>query len=195
MTREHKAAGATALFLTLLGMGSVLSALGPAGPTKPTVPPVARALIVPVEGVVVGDLVDSWGAARSGGRRHEGVDIVAPAGTAVRASASGTVAKLFKSKLGGTTFYQYDEQGALILYYAHLEAYAPGLKAGMRIAQGQVIGYVGATGNATTPHLHFEVHRAGPDRAWWRGRAVNPYLALKAGGVDDAPVTAAAASR
>lgn len=141
-----------------------------------------RELIMPIAG---GRLVDTWGAARDGGRRHEGVDIMAPAGTPVRAAMSGTIVKLFSSSRGGVTVYQRDEAGRLILYYAHLLSYAPGLREGLKIKQGQVIALVGQSGNATTPHLHFEVHRANAAGQWWRGEVLNPYLALKTGRVDE----------
>jgi murein DD-endopeptidase MepM/ murein hydrolase activator NlpD len=144
----------------------------------------ARDLIIPIDGIAPGDLVDSFGAAREGGRAHEGIDIMAPAGTPVRAAATGTILKLFTSNLGGVTLYQADASGALVLYYAHLMSYAPGVREGRRVRQGEVIGYVGQSGNATVPHLHFEVHAAAAERQWWRGRALNPYLALKAGRVD-----------
>jgi peptidoglycan LD-endopeptidase LytH len=195
MKREIKTALATAGFLLALGVGSVLSV--PSAPHAAVRPkaamPVAvvheiqqpRALIVPIAGVAASDLVDTWGAPRSGGRHHEGVDIMAPTGTPVRAAADGRIVKLFTSELGGLTVYQLDAAGRLILYYAHLSAYAPDLTVGMAVKQGQVIASVGQTGNATTPHLHFEVQRANPGRQWWRGQAVNPYRALVAGRVDD----------
>lgn len=137
-------------------------------------------LIIPVDGVAADALVDTWGAARSEGRKHEGIDIMSRAGTPVRAAAAGRIAKLFHSKRGGTTIYQFDRAGHLIFYYAHLRAYAAGLQEGESVEQGQLIAYVGATGNATTPHLHFEIQRAGAKGQWWRGVAVNPYVALKA---------------
>jgi murein DD-endopeptidase MepM/ murein hydrolase activator NlpD len=138
-----------------------------------------RELIVPVDGVTVSQLVDTWGAARSYGRKHEGIDIMARLGTPVRATAEGTIAKFFNSKRGGTTLYEFDDAGRVIYYYAHLSAYAAGLKEGDHVLQGQLIAYVGATGNATTPHLHFEILRASAAHQWWRGKALNPYEPLK----------------
>lgn len=179
MTGEHKAALTTAGFLLTLGACSILSL--PRAPDESTV---ARQLIIPVSGVAASALVDSWGAPRAGGHRHEGVDIMAEAGTPVRAAAAGTIVKLFTSKRGGITIYQRDVSGRYVLYYAHLRGYAVGLKEGMEVEQGQVIAEVGQTGNATTPHLHFEVHLADAEGRWWRGQAVNPYLALKAGRVE-----------
>jgi murein DD-endopeptidase MepM/ murein hydrolase activator NlpD len=143
-------------------------------------------LMVPVDGVSTTQLVDTWGAARSLGRVHQGVDIMAPAGTLVRAAAAGTVLKLFVSQRGGITLYQSDEDNRHVFYYAHLQGYAPGVKEGDRLVQGQVIGYVGMTGNAPVPHLHFELQRASDDGKWWRGEAVNPYPALLSGRIESA---------
>jgi murein DD-endopeptidase MepM/ murein hydrolase activator NlpD len=203
MTPETKTALATASLLAFMGAASILSL--PGGAPKAAVRPSeriaapdvrdpvgTRALIVPIKGVSVAGLVDTWGAPREGGRRHEGVDIMAPAWTPVRAAAAGTIVKLYASSRGGLTVYQRDVSGRLILYYAHLNGYVPGLREGMRVAQGQEIAYVGQTGNATTPHLHFEVQRANASGQWWRGEAVNPYLALREGRVAD-PVAPAAA--
>ncbi len=138
-------------------------------------------LIVPVYGVGVSQLADTWGAARAAGRVHQGVDIMAPAGTIVRAVAPGKVAKLFFSERGGITVYEVSADGRYIFYYAHLQRYAPGLKEGDTLAQGQAIAYVGMTGNAPVPHLHFEIQRAPDDGKWWRGEAFNPYPSLLAG--------------
>jgi murein DD-endopeptidase MepM/ murein hydrolase activator NlpD len=179
MTGEHKAALATAGFLLTLGACSILSL-----PRSPDGGAAARELIIPVAGVAASALVDSWGAPRAGGHRHEGVDIMAEAGTPVRATATGTIVKLFTSKRGGITIYQRDVSGRYVFYYAHLSGYSVGLKEGMAVEQGQVIAQVGQTGNATTPHLHFEVQLADAEGRWWRGQAVNPYLALKAGRVE-----------
>lgn len=199
MTSELKVALATASVLVLMGAGSILSLPGAvpqatvvSGPAKVPAP---RDLIVPIEGVRIGQLVDSWGAAREGGRRHEGIDLKAPTGTPVRAAATGTIVKLYSSSRGGVTVYQRDASGRLILYYAHLNSYAPGLREGMRVTQGQEIAFVGRTGNATVPHLHFEVHRANAAGQWWRGKAVNPYLALKAGRVEESMQASVAGSR
>jgi murein DD-endopeptidase MepM/ murein hydrolase activator NlpD len=141
----------------------------------------ARQLIIPVDGVALADLRDSWHAPRADGRLHEGVDIMAPLGTPVRASMAGRIAKLFVSKRGGNTIYEFDPSGRLIFYYAHLNGYAPNLTQGDAVVQGQLIGYVGKTGNATVTHLHFEIQHTDAGHHWWRGAAFNPYLALKAG--------------
>jgi murein DD-endopeptidase MepM/ murein hydrolase activator NlpD len=131
--------------------------------------------------VDVADLADTWGAARSGGRKHLGIDIMAPKGRPVRAAAHGEIVRLATTTLGGTAVYQRDATGDLILYYAHLDRYAPGLKEGALVDQGEVIGYVGATGNATVPHLHFEITRQPDAKRWSGGRPVNPYPVLKTG--------------
>ncbi|MHB1124957.1 MAG: M23 family metallopeptidase [Ramlibacter sp.] len=139
----------------------------------------ARALIVPVAGVAPTELSDMFDDAR-GGRRHEAIDILAPAGTKVFAADDGTVAKLFTSKPGGLTVYQFDPQGGLAYYYAHLDRYADGLEEGVTLQRGDLVGYVGTSGNAgNTPHLHFAVFRLGPRRRWWEGDPVNPYPALR----------------
>jgi murein DD-endopeptidase MepM/ murein hydrolase activator NlpD len=151
-----------------------------------------RKLVVPVVGVAPGLLADTYDQGR-GQRPHEAMDILAPAGTPVVAVDNGRIAKLFTSKPGGLTVYHFDEQGRLAYYYAHLQRYAEGLHEGMDVKRGDLIGYVGSTGNADpgAPHLHFAVFKLGPDRKWWQGDAVNPYPALRAA----APSSEAAASR
>lgn len=117
---------------------------------------------------------------KRGSTPHEALDIMAPRGTPVVAVDNGTVAKLFKSVPGGNTIYQFDESGALAYYYAHLDRYAPGLREGGKVKRGEVIGYVGSSGNARAdaPHLHFTAYALGADRKWWKGVAINPYPAL-----------------
>ena len=180
MGRAHKAFIAGSLFVFLFGT-AVAIALPRVTPQFRTLPyaAVAPDLIIPVDGVKLSSLVDTWGAARSQGRKHEGIDIMAPAGTPVRATAAGQIAKLFHSVRGGTTIYEFDRSGHLLFYYAHLKAYADGLHEGEAVEQGQLLAYVGSTGNATTPHLHFEIQHAAAPKQWWRGTAFNPYLPLK----------------
>jgi murein DD-endopeptidase MepM/ murein hydrolase activator NlpD len=139
------------------------------------------ALIVPVSGVARSDLDDTWGDARSEGRNHQGIDIAAPRGRAVVAAVDGRIVKFFDSERGGTTIYQFDGRGRYVYYYAHLEARAAGLAEGDIVRQGDIIGYVGSTGNAPVPHLHFEIQLLGPERQWWRATSVNPYSYLVAG--------------
>jgi peptidoglycan LD-endopeptidase LytH len=139
----------------------------------------ARPLVIPVAGIAPSALVDTYEQPRSGGR-HEAIDIVAPRGTPVHAVDDGKLVKLFTSVPGGLTVYQFDPEGRLAYYYAHLDRYADGLKEGMVLRRGDLVGYVGATGNAgPTPHLHFAVLRLGPERQWWKGDPVNPYPALR----------------
>ncbi|MCS3747236.1 murein DD-endopeptidase MepM/ murein hydrolase activator NlpD [Xanthomonas arboricola] len=137
-------------------------------------------LLIPVQGIDRGQLQDTFTDARSEGRVHDAIDILAPAGTPVLAVADGTVEKLFDSDRGGLTVYQFEPGGAYCYYYAHLQRYADGLAEKQSIKRGQVIGYVGSTGNAdpAAPHLHFEIHRLGPEKQWWKGEALNPYPVL-----------------
>ena len=182
-------AALTAIFLVGLGACSILSLEAPEEPFQiitldapPAVPPVSAAeLVVPVAGVSKSKLVDTWGAPRDGGRSHRGIDIMASKGTPVRATADGTIIKLFESDLGGTTIYQADAEGRLIFYYAHLDRYAKNLKEGNSVSQGETIGYVGKSGNAPMPHLHFEIQSQNNAKQWWAGKAFNPYPGLKAG--------------
>lgn len=136
----------------------------------------AHRLLVPVEGFDAHRLVDNYSQAR-GTHPHEALDIVAPRGTPVIAVDDGRVAKLFRSKPGGITLYQFDPGERYAYYYAHLDGYAPGITEGMPLKRGEVIGYVGSTGNASpnAPHLHFAIFRLGPERQWWKGEPVNPY--------------------
>jgi murein DD-endopeptidase MepM/ murein hydrolase activator NlpD len=138
----------------------------------------SRSLAIPVRGLDAEDLVSSFDDARGASRRHEAIDILAPRGTDVLAVEDGTVAKLFTSVTGGLTIYQYEPSARFVYYYAHLDAYAPGLKEGDSLRKGDVIGRVGTTGNApeSTPHLHFAISKLDPDRRWWGGTALDPYL-------------------
>lgn len=134
-------------------------------------------LLLPVQGVQPGELVDTFTQARSHGRAHDAIDIMAPRGTPVLAANDGHVVKLFDSKRGGLTVYQFDPQDRVIYYYAHLDRYAPGLAEGQVGHRGEVIGFVGSTGNASVdaPHLHFEIELLGPKKQWWHGTSINPY--------------------
>lgn len=140
----------------------------------------ARSLMIPVAGIAPGDLRDTYEQGRAG-HTHEAIDIAAPVGTPVVAVDNGRIAKLFTSKPGGLTVYQFDSDGRLAYYYAHLDAYAPGLQEGMEVRRGMPLGTVGSTGNADpkAPHLHFAVFRLGPEQRWWEGAAINPFPALR----------------
>jgi peptidoglycan LD-endopeptidase LytH len=118
---------------------------------------------------------------KRGSRPHEAADLLAPRDTPIHAVEAGTIAKLFVSKAGGLTIYQFDPVESLCYYYAHLQRYADGLHEGQHVAAGDIIGYVGTSGNAppNTPHLHFAVFELNGDRQWWKGRAVDPYPLFK----------------
>lgn len=136
-----------------------------------------RGLMVPVEGVSPERVPDTYWQARNGGARtHQAVDILAKRGTPVLSADSGTVLRLARSTLGGITIYATDPARRFVFYYAHLDRYAEGLHEGKAIAQGEVIGYVGTTGNApkNTPHLHFQVMRYVDARTWWGGPPLDP---------------------
>lgn len=138
-------------------------------------------LLLPVQGILASQLRDTFTDARSEGRVHDAIDIMADAGTPVLAVADGTVEKLFDSERGGLTIYQFEPSGRWCYYYAHLQRYADGLAERQVIKRGEVIGYVGSTGNASAyaPHLHFEVHVLGAEKQWWKGESINPYPLLK----------------
>jgi murein DD-endopeptidase MepM/ murein hydrolase activator NlpD len=106
---------------------------------------------------------------------------MAPRRTPVRAVEDGTIAKLFTSKAGGLTIYQFEPSGTFCYYYAHLDAYADGLAEGQTVHRGALIGYVGSTGNASpdAPHLHFSIFRLTPERQWWKGEPIDPYPVLR----------------
>ena len=151
-------------------------------PSSESPPLGASGLLIPVQGKTRADLVDTFTDARSQGRLHDAIDIMAQAGTPVLAVADGQVEKLFTSERGGLTLYQFEPSGRYAYYYAHLERYAPGLAEKQSIKRGQVIGYVGSTGNASSsaPHLHFAIFVLGAERHWWEGTAINPYPLLLA---------------
>ena len=137
-------------------------------------------LTLPIHGLTAHDIRDTFNQGRSNGQPHEAVDLLAPRGTPIRAVTAGVIQKLFLSKPGGITIYEFDPQGDYSYYYAHLERYAEGLHEGMPVRQGEVIGYVGTSGNAPpqTPHLHFAIFKLGPEKHWWQGTAINPYPLL-----------------
>ena len=160
---------------------------GPPAPEKtieqkvePVIAP--SGLAIPVAGIRAGQLSDTYTQARAGGRRvHDAIDIMAPRGTPVIAATEGTVEKLYFSQGGGgITAYVRSPDRRFIYYYAHLDAYAPGLREGQRLARGDPIGTVGSTGNASAagPHLHFAIHVMAQGDRWYQGRAINPYPLL-----------------
>ena len=133
--------------------------------------------MIPIAGIDASQLSDTFNEIRGGRWPHEAIDIVAPRGTPVVAVDDGKVVKLFNSKPGGLTVYQFDPSEKLAYYYAHLDSYAPGLAEGQYLMRGELVGHVGTTGNVNpaTPHLHFAVFVLGPEKRWWKGTAINPY--------------------
>jgi murein DD-endopeptidase MepM/ murein hydrolase activator NlpD len=140
-----------------------------------------RQLDVPVPTIARETLRSSFEEARGGSRRHEAMDLMAPRSTPVVAVESGIIARLFTSKAGGITVYQFDPTTTYAYYYAHLERYAAGLVEGAMVSRGQVLGYVGTSGNAAqdAPHLHFAIFVLTDDKRWWQGTPIDPFLVLK----------------
>jgi murein DD-endopeptidase MepM/ murein hydrolase activator NlpD len=179
----------SAFWLAAFNRGHVEEAKAPAAPVAPQ----AKApdlvlgptgLAIPVLGVKAQQLSDTFTQARSGGRVHDAIDIMAPHGTPVIAAAPGTLEKLFFSKGGGgITAYVRSSDGQWLYYYAHLQDYAAGLHEGQAMKQGDPIGRVGSTGNANPagPHLHFAVYKMAPGEKWYQGTAINPYPLLAGG--------------
>ena len=136
---------------------------------------------LPLDGLTATNLRDTFAEIHFG-HPHEAVDLPSPRGTPVRAVVPGTIRRLFPSKPGGNTIYEFDDRAVYCYYYAHLDRYAEGLREGMSVGQGDVIGFVGSTGDADprSPHLHFAIFELGPEKQWWTGRALNPYPVLLA---------------
>lgn len=152
----------------------------PPAVAEPTLPHAMPRLTMPIAGVDPRTLHSNFEEARNG-HRHEALDIMTPRGTPVLAVAEGNVVKLFNSKQGGLTVYQFDDTQHWCYYYAHLDRYAPGLKEGTLLRKGEVLGYAGSTGDASpdAPHLHFAVFELGPDKSWWKGTPIDPLPLLK----------------
>ena len=149
-------------------------------PTPETAAPTNN-LIIPVAGVRPDQLRDTFSESRSEGRVHDAIDIAAPLGTPVLATADGKILKLFHSEKGGTTIYQLSVDNKFIYYYAHLDRYAEGLTEGQFAKQGETIAYVGDTGNAGAGnyHLHFSIASVSDPKHYWEGVNINPYPLLK----------------
>jgi murein DD-endopeptidase MepM/ murein hydrolase activator NlpD len=188
------AAGVLALAVLLTGTGRLLlsppvhAALSgpdarhvlPADAPAPmdTHPSTALNISLPLSNLKRADIQDTFNDARGGGTKHEATDILAPRGAPVLAVDEGSVVKLFTSKKGGLTVYQFDRSRTYCYYYAHLDGYAEGLAEGMLVHRGDRLGYVGTTGDApaNTPHLHFAILQLGPDKHWWEHTtALDPY--------------------
>jgi murein DD-endopeptidase MepM/ murein hydrolase activator NlpD len=137
----------------------------------------ARNLLIPVSGVPASRLRDTFTQARSEGRQHDAIDIMAPQGTPVVATTDGVVLKLFQSDRGGVTLYELDPSGRYVYYYAHLMRYADDITEGKQLRRGDVIAYVGDTGNAGAGnfHLHFAISKLTSPRKWSGGDPINPY--------------------
>jgi murein DD-endopeptidase MepM/ murein hydrolase activator NlpD len=143
-----------------------------------------QGLLIPVAGIRPEQLQDTFKDARSEGRVHDAIDIIAPRNTPVLAAADGRIVRLFQSVKGGTTLYQLasaDEH--VVFYYAHLERYADGVADGHFARRGETIGYVGDSGNATpgNTHLHFQIYRVADPKRFWTGDNLNPYPLLRGG--------------
>lgn len=140
-------------------------------------PEVDARLPMPVEGVRVRDVADTWGAARSEGRSHEGTDIFAPAGTPVRSATEGFVYRIESLSRGGHSVTVVGGGGRRY-FYTHFSAFADDLREGQFVTPETVLGYVGNSGNAagTPPHLHFGVYGGALERCAWD--ALNPYQLL-----------------
>ena len=160
------------------GLGDPAAPAAKANPA-PALP--AGKLAMPVDGVNFSQLTDTFDQARGSERHHEALDIMAPRGTKVFAASDGKLVKLFTSKPGGLTAYQFDPTEKFAYYYTHLDHYADGLQEGAMLHRGDLIGYVGSSGNADpgAPHLHFAVFELTPEKQWWKGTPVDPYPLLK----------------
>jgi murein DD-endopeptidase MepM/ murein hydrolase activator NlpD len=139
-------------------------------------------LLIPVPGIRVGDLRDTFDAARSEGRIHQAIDIMAPSGTPVVAVVDGKAARLHTSDRGGLMLYETDESSLYVYYYAHLLGYAEGMYEGKPLKRGEIIAYVGDTGNAGPGnyHLHFGISKLSAPGKWHGGEPINPYSLLTA---------------
>ncbi len=138
----------------------------------------AHSLMIPVAGVTADKLVDSFDDIRGGTRHHEALDIMAARGTPVLSADAGRVLKLHNSVAGGLSVYVADPTQRFIMLYAHLNSYGPGLAEGMAVRKGELLGYVGSTGNASpaAPHLHFAIARSDNAKEWWKGTPLNAFL-------------------
>jgi len=136
---------------------------------------------VPVAGITSEKLVNSFDDMRGGTRRHNAIDIMAARNTPVVATTSGRILKLHNSVAGGLTVYATDASSRYIFLYGHLDSYRPGLTEGMAVKRGDIIGFVGSTGNAVPsgPHLHFAITRSDNVKEWWKGTPLNPFLVYR----------------
>ena len=163
---------------TVLSFGALTIATTNYPSSAPPPPAIAAS---PIGGLKASELHDSFNEIHHG-HRHEAIDIMKPYGTPIHAVVDGTIQKLFASRAGGTTIYEFDTNGIYCYYYAHLDRYADGLHEGMNVARGQILGYVGSSGDAAAdaPQLHLAILRLRPDKRWWRGTPIDPYPVLLA---------------
>ena len=169
--------------IVVLSSSETVARPAPAPPPTPRVPIAMMgerpAILIPVQGMSAHQLRDNFNQPRGGGRIHHAIDIMAPQGTPVVAAVDGRIEKLFVSKAGGVTIYQFDVNREHVYYYAHLDRYADGIAEGLFVTQGTLIGYVGTTGNTRgTPHLHFAIEVLTGEKRWWKGTPINPYPLL-----------------
>jgi peptidoglycan LD-endopeptidase LytH len=176
---ERASRGLIVLVVIPLALNSaILCRATDIGAPKPApLPPVISAS--PINGLKASELHDSFNEIHYG-HLHQAIDIMKPCGTAILAVVDGTIRKLFRSRAGGITIYEFDADGTYCYYYAHLDRYANGLAEGMTVKHGQILGYVGMSGNAepNVPQLHFAIARLGPDKRWWKGTPIDPYPVL-----------------
>jgi murein DD-endopeptidase MepM/ murein hydrolase activator NlpD len=137
----------------------------------------AENLLIPVTGVASKDLIDSFDDMRGGTRHHNALDIMAARNTPVLSATDATILKLHNSVAGGLTVYASDPSSKYVMMYGHLDSYRPGLKEGEHVKRGQILGFVGSTGNASAlaPHLHFQITRNDNLKEWWKGTPINPF--------------------
>ena len=157
----------------------------------------APSIDAPLDSLKRSELYDSFNDIHHG-HRHEAIDIMRPRGTPILAVADGVIQKLFLSRQGGLTIYEFDSSETYCYYYAHLDGYADDLHEGMPVLRGDVIGYIGTSGDAepTAPQLHFAISRIGPDKRWWKGEPIDPYpILLRAVTADESAQESSSGSR
>jgi murein DD-endopeptidase MepM/ murein hydrolase activator NlpD len=170
-----------------LSEGDTLVAPQITGSSFPPVTPVdlenlkSEKLVIPVAGVQAKDLVDSFDDRRSTNRHHNALDIMAARNTPVLAAVSGRILKIHNSVAGGLTIYMSDPTSRYVMMYGHLNSFRDGIKEGQAVKQGEILGFVGSTGNANplAPHLHFQVTRNDNMKEWWKGTPINPFLVFR----------------
>ncbi|MDQ2666973.1 MAG: DUF2214 family protein [Gemmatimonadota bacterium] len=164
---------------------SEVPTLAPSGVETVTADDIAlleREIAPPLDGLNLAALHSNFDERRGGGtRQHEALDLMAPRRTPVKSAATGRVLRLFTSRAGGLMIYAADSSERFICLYAHLDGYASGLRDGARVTRGQVIGYVGSTGNASAnaPHLHFAIARSADVKQWSKGKPIDPLPILR----------------